>query len=84
MPHFVTIGSPLVLPHVKARIKDERKGYSKKIPVRTPSVVSKDWKHFVDRKNPVALDVHLSDDYGVNRRSVAVIDDLVYNDYVSP
>ncbi len=41
IPHFVTIGSLLGLPHVKARIKDERKGYSIKIPVRTPSVVSK-------------------------------------------
>lgn len=56
----------------------------KTIPVRTPSVVSKDWKNFADRKDPVALDAHLSDDYGVNRRSIAVIDDLVYNDYVSP
>ncbi|MEE2971213.1 MAG: hypothetical protein VX741_13915 [Pseudomonadota bacterium] len=46
--------------------------------------MSKDWKNFADRKDPVALDVHLSDDYGVNRRSVAVIDDLVYNGYVSP
>ena len=72
--HFVTIGSPLGLPHVKDKIWRENHL------VRTPSVVSK-WTNFADRRDPVALDVHLSDDYGENIAGVKVRDDLVINGY---
>ncbi len=72
--HFVTIGSPLGLPHVKDKIWRENHL------VRTPSVVSK-WTNFVDRRDPVALDVHLSDDYEENVAGVRVRDDLVINGY---
>ncbi|WP_282605353.1 hypothetical protein [Pelagibius sp. Alg239-R121] len=81
--HFVTIGSPLGLPHVKSNIYEERKGYSK-IPIRTPSLVSASWANYADRKDPVALDSHLSDDYKPNKRGIQVADDLVSNDYLSP
>lgn len=80
---FVTIGSPLGLPHVKKNIKKERESYSK-IPLRTPSIVKKSWVNFADRSDPVALDMHLSDDYGVNDSAVQVKDDLVLNDYTAP
>lgn len=72
--HFVTIGSPLGLPHVKDKIWKENHL------VRTPSVVRK-WTNFADRRDPVALDVHLSDDYKENDADVKVRDDLVINSY---
>ena len=72
--HFITIGSPLGLPHVKDKIWKENHL------VRTPSVVRK-WTNFADRRDPVALDVHLSDDYKENDADVRVRDDLVINSY---
>ncbi len=75
--HFVTIGSPLGLPHVKGKIIKEHKG---KTP-RTPSIVTKSWVNYADRKDPVALDVHLDDDYEENEKRVTVKDDIILNDY---
>lgn len=78
---FVTIGSPLGLPHVKTNIVQERKHYSKKAPVRTPTIVTERWVNLADRKDPVAFDTHLRGDYGPNAAGVRVTDDLVLNDY---
>ena len=82
--YFVTIGSPLGLPHVKANIYDSRKHYAKKnrSPLRTPTIVSKAWHNFADRGDPVAFDSHLSDDFDVNDQGLKVVDDLVSNDYI--
>jgi hypothetical protein len=80
--HFVTIGSPLGLPHVKGKIIEEfihRGPESDR--VRTPSVVKERWVNFADRKDPVALDVHIADDYGKNGSDILCEDDLVNNDY---
>lgn len=83
--HFVTIGSPLGLPHVKGKIVDERT-YDKKSSkrLRTPSIVSQNWVNFADRLDPVALDSHLSDDFSENAKGVKVKDDLVLNDFRKP
>lgn len=80
--HFVTIGSPLGIPHVKGKIIEEftHRGNENER-VRTPSVVKNRWVNFADRKDPVALDVHLNDDFGKNRDGVKCEDDLVHNDY---
>ena len=80
--HLVTIGSPLGLPHVRAKIIKEftHRGRKKKR-VRTPTVVKGRWVNFADRKDPVALDVHLHDDYGTNASGIKCEDDLVHNDY---
>ena len=78
--HFITIGSPLGLPLVKGKIIQER-GYDPV--VRTPSIVTKSWVNFADKKDKVAIDSHLRDDYDENRTGVRVIDDLVANDYKS-
>ncbi|MFQ5483322.1 MAG: hypothetical protein ACE5ER_11260 [Nitrospinaceae bacterium] len=84
VPCFVTIGSPLGLPHVKDRVYNERKGYAPAAPLRTPTVVTRSWKNYADRRDPVAFDTHLRGDYGENRHQVRVEDDLVSNDYTSP
>lgn len=72
--HFVTLGSPLGLPHVKHKIALENPL------VRTPSIVQK-WSNFADKRDPVAFDTHLSGDYAANSRGVRVEDDLIYNDW---
>jgi hypothetical protein len=79
--HFVTIGSPLGLPHVKGKIIQERE-YDPR--VRTPSIVTKRWVNYADRKDPVAVDVHLRDDYEENDKTVRVKADLILNDYCKP
>ena len=82
MHQFVTIGSPLGMPHVKANIHGER-SYADS-PVRTPTVVTEGWVNYADRGDPVAVDTHLRDDFTSNSVGVRVQDDLVVNDYVSP
>ncbi len=72
--HFVTLGSPLGLPHVKYKIELE-KNY-----LRTPSIVKK-WSNFADKRDPVSLDVYLAGDYSPNADGVQVKDDLVANDW---
>lgn len=77
-PISLRLGSPLGSPHVKAKIIEER-GYDPD--VRTPSIVDDSWVNFADRKDPVAADIHLRDDYGPNRKNVRAKDDLVWNSY---
>ncbi len=72
--HFVTLGSPLGLPHVKYKISRENP------PPRTPSVVRR-WSNFADRRDPVAADVYLAGDYEPNSQGVVPEDDLVSNDW---
>ncbi len=74
---FVTLGSPLGLPHVKAKILEERSH------VRTPSVVTGRWVNYATRKDPVALDTHLRDDYSTNSKGIRVEDDIIVNGYLS-
>lgn len=72
--HFITLGSPLGLPHVKYKIAKEN------ILVRTPSIVQK-WSNFADKRDPVAIDAKLAGDYEANDKGVRVEDDLVANDW---
>jgi hypothetical protein len=75
--HLVTIGSPLGLPRVKAAI------YRENDLVRTPSIVGR-WSNFADRRDLVALDAKLGDDYEANDQGVKVADIPVINLYVNP
>lgn len=72
--HFITIGSPLGLPHVKYKILQESPI------IRTPSIVKR-WSNFADRRDPVAADIYLKDDYEANCHGVRVVDDLIMNDW---
>lgn len=83
VPNFVTIGSPLGLARVKNEIKKER-DYDDKDRLRTPTIVTTSWYNFADRRDVVAIDAELADDYKSNSSGVAVKDDLVHNDYVRP
>lgn len=72
--HLVTIGSPLGLPHV---VYKAHKEFGR---LRTPSIVDR-WSNLADRRDPVAADVHLDNDYKANGRGVKVRDDMVINGY---
>lgn len=72
--HLVTLGSPLGTPHVKYKIAQENPS------LRTPSIVKR-WTNFADKRDPVAIDAHLADDYEENGSGVVVQDDLVSNDW---
>lgn len=72
--HFVTLGSPLGLPHVKYKVTQENPL------IRTPSVVQR-WSNFADKRDPVAMDAHLAGDYAANDKGVLVKDDIVANDW---
>ena len=85
LAHFVTIGSPLGLPHVKSKIIQQRAYVRiKRKRLRTPTVVTKSWRNYADRRDPVAFDTHLRDDFGENLKGVRVKDDLIVNGYRSP
>jgi hypothetical protein len=75
--HFVTIGSPLGMPHVKMKIYEENDL------VRTPTIVGR-WTNFADRRDIVAVDAKLADDYEANDQGVKVVDVPVINAYKSP
>lgn len=79
---FITIGSPLGIPYVKQQIRKLRTYNQKKDRVRTPTIITNSWINFADKKDPVAIDTHLKDDYKANNKGIRVVDDLVVNDYV--
>ena len=81
LEQFVTIGSPLGIAAVKARIHSER-SYAD-VPVRTPSVVQEKWVNYADPADIVAVDPTLRGDYGPNAAGIQVKDDLIQNDYTA-
>jgi len=74
LDHWITLGSPLGLPHVVLQIAREWGEPA------TPALVAR-WTNFADKRDPVAADTHLRDDYAKNAAGVGVRDDLVINDY---
>lgn len=79
--HLITIGAPLGLPYVKGKIIKER-GYDPR--VRTPSIVTESWVNYADKRDVIALDTHLADDYEANDLGIQVVDDAIANDYILP
>lgn len=71
---LVTLGSPLGLPSVCHKIKDEFESKT------TPEFIKK-WFNFSDRRDKVSLDAKLADDYKPNEKGKGVIDNLVNNDW---
>lgn len=79
---FVTIGSPLGLPVIGARIFTEQKLLNSDLtkPV-TPNSISKNWHNMSDSLDKIALDHTLSDDFDANDIGIKAIDISVYNNY---
>ncbi len=74
---FVTIGSPLGLRYVKQR---GEKNPQQPQATKTPNCV-KSWVNMGDRRDPVALDIDLANDFAANGRGVLCEDIRVRNDY---
>lgn len=71
---FVTIGSPLGLPYVSAKVRRE---FTNAI---TPICVDH-WMNLADPKDKVAVDCKLADDYRPNEVGVGVEDGYIKNTY---
>lgn len=79
---LITIGSPLGLPIVTAKISEEHKlcGIDHTV-LRTPPGVVGGWFNLADLKDPVAINYRLSDDFAPNALGVAPVDFVINNDY---
>ncbi|MHC1780226.1 MAG: hypothetical protein AB9922_08320 [Bacteroidales bacterium] len=79
---LITIGSPLGLPIVTAKIAEEHKlwGIDHSV-LKTPPGVVGGWFNLADLKDPVAINYRLSDDFAPNSFGVAPVDFVVKNDY---
>ena len=78
----MTIGSPLGLPHVKTKILNEAGASGAADALCTPENVTGSWMNYWDRRDGVAIDGHLRDDFRANDAGVRVVDDLVDNSYI--
>ncbi|OGP82308.1 MAG: hypothetical protein A2Z08_08410 [Deltaproteobacteria bacterium RBG_16_54_11] len=79
---LVTMGSPLGVPAVMLKIlSEQRKKPQKHISAATPENIRGTWYNFSDRRDKVATDYNLSDDYKENSKHVRAIDIIVHNDY---
>jgi hypothetical protein len=79
---FITIGSPLGLPVIMAKIAAER---NIKMPdhtkLKTPPSVLNSWYNFSDLEDKIALIYNLTDNYDANKRGIKVRNFVVDNDY---
>jgi hypothetical protein len=75
--HFVTMGSPLGLPFVTLKIRQEFGA------TRSPENVRR-WTNIADPRDRVAIDCSLSEEYTANASGIQPQDKLVHNGYVSP
>ncbi|NNJ71125.1 MAG: hypothetical protein HKP10_07555 [Kiritimatiellales bacterium] len=79
---FVTLGSPLGMPPIVARnFKAQKALLPDLIKPQAPECVAAHWYNISDRRDTIALDHTLRDDYGSNQNGVKAIDLMVKNDY---
>ena len=79
---FVTMGSPLGIPPIVVRNFEAQKALLPQLKKpEAPNCITTHWYNLSDRRDSIALDHTLRDDYGSNRNGVKAIDFLVKNDY---
>jgi len=79
---FITIGSPLGLPVIIAKIAAERNIYLPDFTnLKTPPSVQKNWYNFSDLEDRIALIYNLTNNYDANMNGVKVKNFVVDNDY---
>ncbi|MDZ7331105.1 MAG: GPI inositol-deacylase [candidate division KSB1 bacterium] len=80
---LVTVGSPLGMPIIIAKVASEMKGrLVRRAKLQTPENVMRFWYNFSDLRDRVTLNYNLGDDYRPNSRGVHVVDKIVFNNYV--
>ena len=79
---LITLGSPLGLPVVVAKIAAEHNQlYMDGMQIATPSAVLKNWYNFADILDKVAFNFKLADDFSENLQGIKPVDFLVVNNY---
>ena len=79
---FVTLGSPLGLPPIVARNFQTQQVFLPRLKQpEAPKCIWPHWYNLSDRRDTVALDHTLRDDYGANPKGVRAMDLLVTNNY---
>lgn len=78
---FITMGSALGLPFIKAKIAKEMKMANPDKKISTPECVSSAWFNFADLEDRIALNFDLNNDFSSNSKGIQVIDYEVINDY---
>ncbi|MBN1649766.1 MAG: hypothetical protein JW857_00480 [Bacteroidales bacterium] len=78
---FVTMGSPLGLPFIRAKIAKEIKTTGIQLKIATPECVTKSWINFADLEDKIALNFDLNNDFTSNSKGIQVADYEIKNDY---
>lgn len=78
---FVTMGSPLGLPFIRAKIAKELRTSSTDLKICTPECVSSSWLNFADLEDKIALNFDLNNDFSSNSHGIQVVDYEIKNDY---
>ena len=78
---FVTIGSPLGIPFVRAKIAQEKKIGFNNTKLKTPLGVQNNWYNFSDLEDDVAINYSLKNDFDENEFGIKAIDFIVNNNY---
>ena len=79
---FITLGSPLGLPVITARVFADQKAVQDTIgKPHAPECVAEQWLNMSDIRDKVALDHTLADDYAPNTKGISAQDFIVHNDY---
>ncbi len=79
---LVTMGSPLGIPPIVVHNFEAQKAWFPQLKKpEAPNCITQHWYNLSDRRDSIALDHTLRDDYGSNRNGVKAIDMLLRNDY---
>lgn len=78
---FVTMGSPLGLPFIRAKIAKEIKSVGNQLKISTPECVASSWINFADLEDKIALNFDLNNDFTSNSKGIQVFDYEIKNDY---
>ena len=78
---FATIGSPLGIPFVRAKIVQEKKLVLNDQKLKTPPGIRNYWYNFSDLEDDVAINYSLKSDFDENDYAIRATDFIVYNDY---
>ena len=79
---FVTMGSPLGMPPIVVRNFEAQKALFPELKKpEAPQCITSHWYNLSDRRDTIALDHTLRDDYGSNSNGVKAIDLMLRNDY---
>ncbi len=78
---FVTMGSPLGLPFIRAKIAQELRSANNDMKISTPDCISSAWLNLADLEDRIALNFDLSNDFSSSKSGIHITDYEIINDY---